>query len=256
MDTKENIEAAGTEERRSRIDWNKWDSIFSLFIVAFIIIVPLGGIEYLNGRFNTDLFIFEVCFIYLTMMILIVVFVILSAVHLLCNWRRYTRGKRLIKILQIGIPFVFIASGAISILTPIETYLCQPGYKSFTYGFRERIRIEADIEDIRDWFRTLSIEDCTGKAIDLFSDSDSLKGDWPDSIEWPKSLKVFDARYVNLDLDENGKPKIKLTWGSAFGHWGFEIGMVDMEIPPSDFRRFGEYRLPLESGAYVWHELQ
>jgi len=37
---------------------------------------------------------------------------------------------------------------------------------------------------------------------------------------------------------------------------GIEIGMEDMEIPPSDFSQFGEYRLPLEPGAYVWHELQ
>jgi hypothetical protein len=29
-----------------------------------------------------------------------------------------------------------------------------------------------------------------------------------------------------------------------------------MEIPPSDLRRYGEYRLPLERGVYVWHELQ
>ena len=254
MDNNKNIET--TETGKIRIDWNKWDVLFSVAIVAFVIFVPLGGIQYLEGRFNTDLFFFEGCFIYLTMVIVIIVFVILSAVYLLYNWKGYTKRKRLFKILQIGVPTIFIASGAISIFISIETYLWQPGYKGFTYGFRGRIRSEADIEDIRDWFRTLSIEDCTGKIIDLFSNSDSFKDNWPDSIEWPNSLKVFNARYVDLDLDENGKPKIKLTWGSAFGHWGFEVGMEDMEIPPSDFSRYGEYRLPLEPGAYVWHELQ
>jgi len=196
------------------------------------------------------------CLIYLTTVILIIVYVVLCSKHLLRHWERYAKRKRLIKILQIGILITFFASFAISVLTPIEIYLWQPGYKPFTYGFRGLVKSNVDIEDIRDWMKTLSKEDCTGETIDLYSDSDSFKSYWPDSVEWPKSLKVFNAHYVNLDLDKNGKPKIRLTWGSAFGHWGFEIGMADMEIPSSDFRRYGEYRLPLESGAYVWYELQ
>ena len=256
MDKKENIETAQIKEKKDSLDWNKWDAVIFIAIVAFIVIVPLRGIEYLDGRFYTYSIFFYACFIDLTVGIFIIVSVIVSIVQLLCNWKRYTRRKRLIKILQIGIPFVFIASFAISLFTPIETHLWQPGYKPFTYGFRERIRSEADIEDIRNWLRTLSKEDCTGKTIDLFSDSDSFKSYWPDSIKWPKSLKVFNPRYVNLDLDENANPKVRLEWGSALGHWGVEIGMEDMEIPPSDFSRYGEYRLPLQPGAYVWHELQ
>ena len=244
MDKKEKIETAQEKERKPRINWNKWDAVISVAIVAFVIIVPLGGIEYLNGRFNTYSIFFYACFIYLTMVILIIVFVILSTVHLLCNWKKYTRRKSLIKIVQIGVPIVFIASFAISVLTPIETYLWQPGYKPFTYGFREQIRSKADVEDIRDWLRTLSKEDCAGNVIRIPSE------------KWPRSLKIFLPANVNLDLDENGSPKVRFTWGSGFGHWGFEIGMEDMEIPPSDFSLYGEYRLPLEPGAYVWHELQ
>ena len=244
MDKKENIETAKEKERKPRIDWSKWDAVISVAIVAFIIIVPLGGIEYLKGRFSPYSIFLDACFIYPTLKIFIYVFVIVSTVQLLCNCKRYTRRKSLIKILPIGVPFVFIASVAISILTPIETDLWQPGYKAFTYGFRDRIRIMADVEDIRDWLRTLSKEDCEGNVIRIPSE------------KWPKSLKIFHPHHVNLDPDENGNPKIRLTWGSGFGHWGFEIGMEDMEIPPSDFSQFGEYRLPLEPGAYVWHELQ
>ena len=244
MEKKKNIETKETEERKPPLDWNKWDGIISVAIIAFVIIVPLGGIEYLNGRFSTSSIFLDACFIYPTLGISIIVFVIISAIQLLCNWKRYTRRKRTIKIVQIGIPIVFIASFAISILTPIETYIWQPGYKPFTYGFRDRIRIMADVKDIRDWLRTLSKEDCKRNVIRIPSE------------KWPKSLKIFYPHHVNLGLDENGNPKVRLTWGGGFGHWGFEIGMEDMEIPPSDFSQFGEYRLSLEPGAYVWHELQ
>ena len=61
----------------------------------------------------------------------------------------------------------------------------------------------------------------------------------------------------HIRTDENGNPKIRLFWGSGMvGDWGVEIGLEDMKIPPSDFRRNGEYRLPVESGVYVWHDLK
>ncbi len=244
MNTKENIETAQTDERKPPLDWKKWDAIISAAIVAFIIFVPLGGIEYLDARFCTYSVFFYGCFIYLTLGFFIIVFVIVGAIQLLCNWRRYTRRKKLIKSLQIGIPFVFVASLIMSIFTPIETHLWQPGYKPFTHGFRDRIRSRADIPAIRAWLRTLSKEDYTGENFIA-----------PQS-KFPESFKVLKPRYVNLDMDKNGNPKVRLTWGGGFGHWGIEIGMEDMEIPPSDFSDYREYRLPLEPGAYVWHELQ
>ena len=54
MDKEENMETAQIDkEGKTRIDWNKWDALISVALVALIIIAPLGGIEYLNGRFNT-----------------------------------------------------------------------------------------------------------------------------------------------------------------------------------------------------------
>jgi len=173
------------------------------------------------------------------------------------DWKKYKKRKKIIKFLQVCIPTVFIASFFVSVLTPIETSLWQPGYKPFTYGFRERIRSKADIEAIRNWLRTLQNENYSSVTIELFCDSDFFKSQWPDSIEWPKSLKVFNPHSVYLDLDENRNPKVRLTWCGMFDDWGVVIGMENMAIPPSDFRRgWGEYRLPLEPGAYVWHDLE
>ena len=241
MDKEENMETAQIEkESKTRIDWNMWDALISVALVAFIIAVPLGGIEYSNGRFNTrsnaHSIVLDVCIIGPTVVILAIAFVIVSAVQLLCNLKRsarkrYTNRKRAIRIAQIAIQIVFVTSFIISVFAPVEIPLWQPGYKPFTYGFRERIRSEVDIEEIRDWLKTLSEEDCAGEHIVLSTDSSPSERRWSDSLEWPKSLTVFRPHYARLDRDENGNPKVGLTWGRPFGHWGVAIGMEDMEIP-------------------------
>lgn len=260
MDKKENIETAKTGKRKTSRDWSKWDVIFFVILAPFIILgvfvilIPTGGISYLSGRFDVplDFLVVFVLAIWMTSPLMIVItifpfvvigfFAIIGAVRLISNWNRYANKKRLIRITQIGILILVTTIPFLPLV--VFTKLYSPGYKPFTYGFRDRIRIMADVEDIRDWLRTLSKEDCAGNVIRIPSE------------RWPKSLKIFLPAHVNLDLDKNGNPKVRFTWGSGFGHWGFEIGMEDMEIPPSDFSLYGEYRLPLEPGAYVWHELQ
>lgn len=237
MGKKENIETKQNKEIKPPLDWNKWDAIIAVAIVAFIIIVPLGGIEYLNGRFSTYSIFFDACIIGLIVGIFIIVLGILSTVRLLYNWNRYTRKKRVIRTAQIGISILLITIYFLALFIPIQLY--SPGYKPFTYGFREQMRSKADVEAIRDWLKRRGKEEPTGDAVRFIS------------YGWPKSVKVLKPRYVNFDLDENGNPKVRLTWGGGFGHWGVEIGMEDMEIPPSDFSQFGEYRLPLEPGVYV-----
>jgi len=272
MSKNENKHTGQSQERKARLDWSKWDAIFFVIIAPFVIIAtllilaPTRGLAYLSGRFNYPLDFLILCILIIWMMdtvtqIVIIFFVtagfslaIIGIVRLFSNWRRYTRKKRFIRTAQIAISILVITILSLALFIPIELY--SPSYKPFTYGCRDRIRSKADIEAIRAWLRTLSKEDCTGKTIDIRSYSFLYKSKWPDSINWPKSLTVFNPGYVNLDLDENGHPKIRLTWGAALGHWGVEIGMEDMEIPPSDFSRHGEYRLPVEPGVYVWHEIQ
>ncbi|MFC1781347.1 hypothetical protein ACFLZ8_03695 [Planctomycetota bacterium] len=257
METQENIETKSDINQSITRDWNGWDLFFSAVILIFIISVPSGWIEYLDGRFDNHLFFFDACFIYPTMIILIIALSYFSVLQLFVYWKRYTRRKKLTKFFHIGSSIVFIASFIIPLFTPFNIYLGVPGYKPFTDGFRDRIRSEADIQDIRNWLKTLNKEDCTGELVSLFDNGEQpFERHWPDKVKWPESLTVFEPGYVCLSTDENGNPKVRLTWGGPFGHWGFEIGTVDMAIPPSDFSQWGEYRLPMEPGAYVWHELQ
>jgi hypothetical protein len=258
MSTEKHIETPGTEEKSLRIDWNIWDVILLVFIVVYVILVPLGAIDYFCGWYYPNLRLHFACFtvpIMITISILLLLYTVVWTFRLFINWTRYTQRKKFIKIVHVCIPLAFIVSSFISVFIPIDIPF-QFGFKSFTYGFRERIKSRADIEDIRDWMKTLKEEDCNGDVISLSRDPDSLKRHWHDSIEWPKSLKVFSPNYVIINLDKNGNPKVSLTWGGPFAHWGVVIGMEDMEIPPSDLSRYGEYRLPLEPGVYVWHELQ
>jgi len=61
-----------------------------------------------------------------------------------------------------------------------------------------------------------------------------------------------------LSADENDNAKVRLMWsyGHIVGHWGVEIGAENMKIPPSDFSMYGEYRLPVEPGVYVFRGLE
>ena len=128
MDNKENIETAETREIKPKVDWNKWDVIFSVAIVALIIFIPLGGITYLGGRFSGNPVSFAyACMIYFLGLSLLFVIVIAGVIQILCNWKIYTKRKKFIKTIQIGILIPFFTSFAISVFTPIETYLWQPG---------------------------------------------------------------------------------------------------------------------------------
>jgi hypothetical protein len=256
MNDKEEIEKAQVNANDPSIDWNIWDVILPVFIVAYVVLEPLGAIDYFCGWYYPNLRLHFACLIFPIVIIFIPLFTGFLTFKLYINWTKYTRKKKIIRLIHVCILLVFILPFLISMFTPINIPVYLPGYKPFTYGFRERIKSKANIEDIRNWMKTLKEENYNGDVIGLSREPNSLKMRWPDLIDWPESLKVFNPHYVNLGLDENGNPRVSLTWGGPFAHWGVVIGMENMKIPPSDLSRYGEYRLPLEPGVYVWHELQ
>jgi hypothetical protein len=249
MTTRQNADQKTIIEKKAACNWNSWDVFFIIAPLVCIGLFPLGGLGYLRGRFEAVDSSPMSCMCYPVLGLFIFFCFVYGFIRLFNHWKRHTWMKKFIILVEIGIPIVFI-------LVPFNLGLIMPGYKPFTYGFRDRIKSQADIQDIRNWLKTLSRKDCNGETMDLFSDAGSLKSYWPDKLEWPRSLKVFNPHYIELSMDENGNPRIRLTWGGPFGHWGIEIGMEDMEIPPSDLSQYGEFRLAVEPGVYVWHELQ
>jgi hypothetical protein len=254
MDTRDRKEMPQSERGRLGLDWNGWDVAFFALPIMFTIFGRTAGYEYLRSNYSPLSSSFMDLIVYPAIGVFIIYCFFANVVRLLVGWTKHSRKKRTLLVAEIGILLVIAVLFFAPCFMPIDSHLCVPGYKAFTYHFGEEIRSKADIEAIRDWLRPLSKEDCTGETIYPIATSGSLESRWPDSIEWPESLKVLHPLYINLDLDEKGNPKIRLSWGRA--HWGVEIGMEDMEIPPSDFSQWGEYRLPVEPGVYVWWELQ
>lgn len=247
-----------------RSTWNTWNSLLLMLAVLFVVALPLGGSSYLCGRFSYNI-LFDACFIFPGLVLLHLAEAIVYVVCLIVKWRKYSSGKRIVVTVQTAIISYFL----LSLFTLSGLWL--PGYKPFTYGFRERVRNLCDITAIQEWLKTVDKQLCTNETTDILSNTEPRKAEWPDSIDWPDVIKVFNPHYVNLALDESGNAKLRLMWGGTLALWGFEIGPEDMEIPKTKERKReeisyngkkqvlwhrGEYRLPLAPGAYVWYVIQ
>ena len=166
------------------------------------------------------------------------------------SWPARIRSKYRLLLLRM---VVIVGLGVYLALpfTPVKP----SGFRTYTSGFKKYLQKEADIPAIRTWLSTVNPEACTDEEINLYTNY-TLESVWPESIDWPESITRFDPHYVSLSMDHTSHPIVRLTWGGALGHWGFVVGGEDMETPESDFSEYGEYRLELIEGAYVWHELQ
>lgn len=197
--------------------------------------------------------------------ILLVVWFFALLVRMLTAWLTHIRSwRRLVLLCTLTLIALAAWVGA-----PFSD-LWPPGYVTFCHGFKRYVQANADLGAIRGWLNTLDPNTCTGEDIDLYNGSVG-KVRWPNTMAWPSALTRFDPHYVQLMKADAGRPKIRLTWGGALGHWGVEIGPEDMPIPetvertreeygPPDHRQVfytpDEYRLPLAPGAYVWYEIQ
>lgn len=118
----------------------------------------------------------------------------------------------------------------------------KPPYIYFTQGFSERIKKGTDTSEIRKWANGVKSEAMEVEAID--------------EIAWPMSVKKLSPNTVWIEMSNTNDRVVKLEWGGPMGHWGLAVGPSEMSIPPSDFKRFGKYIIPVENGCYVWHEVR
>ena len=235
---------AQSKETKHGRNWKDSVVIFLVLPMILTVLFPLGRLFYLCGRFSPHaVTLSHVLTLYPVIGVFVIYCFVAGIVELRAGWKKHSSEKKLISVAKIGIPSVFMALFFASLFTSIEGafFFAKP----FMFGLRDRIRAKADFQATRAWLKT-------HRGQDHADHYDRLS-----RREWPKSLEVFKPGVILLSADESGNPKVRLMWGSGFmGHWGVEIGMEDMRIPPSDFSQFGEYRLPLEPGVYVWHELQ
>jgi len=232
----QNQEIQQSETRKPSLNWKTECVIFLVLPTVVIFLVSFGGLFYLCGRFSPHLVHFMVCPVYPVSGIFIIYCFIAGMVRLSRAGRKANRRKRALLLGEIGIPLVSIALFVTSLFLPDDSDMRWPPFKSFAYGFRDRIRSKGGIESIRDLLKTFRKPD-----------EREITPRIPYQ-EWPKSLKALRPKIVVLCEDKNGTGYIMARWGGGFLPWGLIIGMQNIDIPPSSL----EYRLLLEPGVYIW----
>ena len=244
MNTEEHIETPQTRLRNPGGNRKKSIIIFLALPVVLTILFPFGRLPYLCGRFIPYTGAFgNICMLYPLVCVFIIYCLCRGISRRSSSSRERTAKSQLASAAEIGIPLVFIMSLLMFFFTSVKGMFFFD--KAFMYGLQTRMKSKADVEAIRDWLGSLGDED--------YDDHYSRIS----RSEWAESVKTLKPDCVFLLADENDNAKARLMWGSGpLGHWGVEIGAENMEIPPSDFSEFGEYRLPVEPGVYVWRQLE
>ena len=246
-DKQKNTGPTRSEKRQPRGRWKDSHIILLVLPVVLTILFPVGGLFYLCGRFRPyTLTLWDVSLLYLAVVVFMVYCFFSGIVRLFSRTKKSTRTEKLLIIAETGIPLVFAGLFLVPFFFA-KAELCGRPYDLFMFGLRDRIESKVDIGATRTWLQSFNVED-----LDVHYNVKPGYSLIPRS-ECPRSLRVLKADGVLLSADKNGNAKVRLDWGSGFmGHWGVEIGMKDMETPPSDFGMHGEHRLPVEPGVYVW----
>jgi hypothetical protein len=251
--------AVSTDRKARSISINLYKRYWYVLDIVLIGLVLLYGvlfdhfglISYVCGLYNQMVIVFAMVFVAVFFFVPASLCLLVLALRMYASWPKHIQSKSRLRLLRIS-----VIIGLVAYLGLPFTLVRPPGYRTFTSGFKRHMEKKANIEAIRAWLSTLSPAACTGEYIDLYDSGSIGNPKWPDTIDWPESITCFDPHYAQLSLDSVGQPTIRLTWGGAFGHWGLVVGSDSMETPASDLSRWGEHRVQLCKGAYVWHEIQ
>lgn len=250
MNMEEHKEMPKARIRKSIENRKRSIVIFLVLPVVLTILFPLGGLPYLCGRFipYTGALLYA-CMLYPLMCVFIIYCFCRDISRRLRGLREQTTKGQLTSAAEIGIPSIFIVAFLVSIFLSVKgmTILDKP----FMYGLQTRMKSSVDVKAIQNWLKSLGDDDYDRK-------DHSYKDFSHNRSEWPEPLRALKAGKIFLSADENGDAKIRLMWsyGPIAGRWGVEIGAESMKIPTSDFSMYGEYRLPVEPGVYVWRTLE
>ena len=234
---------------------------------------PTGIIFYLGGLFNSMVIQLIGLLLFASPVILFVeypgvtAFCLVTLLALIVySWRRLGPGWRWTLVLLL----VLWAAGAASPFLRLGP----SGAMMRVWGFYRYARIKTDVPAIQAWLDTLDPNDCRDQSLEERIAPTARLNDPPKFIPWPSCLLGLRSEHVYSRLlkDNDGRPMIRLCWGSGMaGTWGIVVGNKDMEIPKTQepywkeyqsggkqdrLREHGEYRRPLAPGAYVWTDLE
>jgi hypothetical protein len=143
--------------------------------------------------------------------------------------------------------------------------ISNPTFVSFSKGFRDKMKCDVNVGEIQKWLKTIEkpkepvkyiIDPYGPPNISVLVAPEATYIKSLDSLNWPKTICNLQPKMVYIQLYDNDEAIIRLQWGGTFGSWGILVGPPDMEVPESDMKRGGEYRLKLAPGAYVWHDIR
>ncbi len=203
---------------------------------------PWGVLSYLAGLINVPFTLIALMMSVTLIPVALVCFVVVL-VRLLVIWPRHIRGRRLLATWGfIVVVFVtaFVLPFTLDMYNPVARYMS---------GFKRHVERRVDIPAVQTWLATLEPSPLQpGRA----------HPDIPvEESDLPASIADLNAWGWRMEFDDEERPRIRLMWGSGIMRsWGLVVGDKDMETPPSDLSRYGEYRLPVAPGAYVWREIR
>ncbi len=156
-------------------------------------------------------------------------------VAMLCRLFVFKQRRELV---WTGVKYGVICFGLMGICFGL-LLLAAPGYVTMTEGFWIHMKVWADVEAIRTWGVSYELD---GEEPETLSEGSVFV----DRGRWPRSIRWLGPNMVVLELRDRS---VNLVYGGGFGHWGLTVGPKRTEPP-------GDFTIPLEDGAWVWHEIQ
>jgi hypothetical protein len=146
--------------------------------------------------------------------------------------------KKRNQLIWSGLRYGIVAFGVAGLLVMIVGG-ATPGYIRATQKFQKQMQKEADIPSIRAWAETFQPSAENRPTI-------WGGGVFIDNKQWPECIKKLNPNVVQYSTEDK---TMHLIFGGGFGHWGLSVG-------PKGTPTYGDYTLPLEDGAWVWHDIQ
>lgn len=262
---------AGTEahDDTGQVVQRSWWFLWDVPVLGYLLLfgaVELGFsvVSYIGGQRNEGGLAFMAVVLLVLQLPLAGICLLLALIRILAFWPRHVRNRKKLRRLQVGAILALLVCLGLPF-----TGLLPPGYKTYTWGFRRYVRAHADIPAMRTWLSALDPNTCEGLFIEIGADESGGSSPELTEADLPASVLDLRPRFVELFLDEGRRPAVRLLWGSGMlGTWGLTVGHEAMEVPPTQpttkdimpngqvFYDYGQYRLPLSPGVYVWHDLE